>query len=119
MQTAFKIFEVDPSGLPRALFYGMNGSKLFEFGKTYSAERKIVAENPRSPYISGIHCVLDEKVMPAYLKRFSIKRLPLLVVVQIQVWNPIPKPTRNSLACLAEKMRIPLDAKVKPALEYL
>lgn len=119
MQKAYKIFEVHPSGLPRALFYGMEGTKLFEFGKTYAAEIKTVSENKRFPYTSGIHCVLHEELMPKYLKRFSAKRLPLLVVIEIHVWNVKQKPTKNSLAFLAEKMRIPLDARVKSALEYL
>lgn len=119
MLKAFKIFEVDPSGLPRALFHGMNGTKLFEFGKFYTADVKTVCEKKKNPYLSGIHCVLSDEHMGKYLKRFSVKRLPKLVVIEIQVWSVRPKPTKGSLAHLAESMRIPLDARVKFALEYL
>lgn len=119
MLKAFKVFEVDPSGLPHALFFGMEGTKLFEFGKFYKADVKTVCEKKRSPYLSGIHCVMSEDHMRKYLKRFSVKRLPKLVVIEIQVWSVRRKPTKGSLAHLAESMRIPLDARVKPALEYL
>jgi len=88
---------------PRFMFCGLNGSRDIPLNQWLHAEHKTVSDGRGTEYESGFHVIpRDLKSLQDYAKRF--KNFDGKVVVQVVYQDAAPKPTKNSLALLADRI---------------
>jgi len=103
---AFRIVELDASGRMKTLFHGIQGSRLIEAGKWYTADEKQVTDgSSKTSYISGFNVLKSREECEAYLERFDQSKRTL-AIVPCEVREVRPKSHSKSNVFLARKLKV-------------
>jgi hypothetical protein len=102
----YKIIEIT-DGKPFFMFCGFHGSRKLEVDTWLEAEKKMVKDGTsKTDYLSGFHVIAkDIEQMRKYATRFKNKVGKYVVEVEYHTFDK--KPTKGSLALLADFMMVP------------
>ena len=100
----FKIVNVAPDGSYKTLYHGVNRTRVLPKDKWVTAERKWVGEGGVK-YWTGFHVIKSLDECNKYLKRFSSKKEPR-IIVPIFAKNLRPKVTSRGEVFLAEQIMV-------------
>jgi hypothetical protein len=104
MTFMWKILE-ERDGKPFFMMKGLDGTREIELDNILTAERKLVRDGSgKTEYLSGFHCCGKLTDMIDYAQRFT--NTENRVVCRVLVDSYERKPTENSLAFLATRMRL-------------
>lgn len=101
----WKIIEVTSDGTPKFMFCGLQGSRSLPTNRWLHAEKRPVKDGRGTEYESGFHVIpRDIDMLRKYCKRFT--NLEDKRVVQVVYQEAHAKPTKGSLALLADRILI-------------
>jgi hypothetical protein len=104
MTTYYKIVEFDKkTNKLKALFHGIQGSRIFEPGVEYIADKKIV-DDGGTKYLSGFHVLPTLAECEKYLLRF--KRVINKKIVACECTGMRPKAHSPSNVLLADTLKV-------------
>ena len=83
----YKIVDKDPQGNFKALFHGVDGSRVLPVGKWLKSKQGYVTDGSKgTPYLSGWHIMMNLDECQEYLSRFTV---PGRVIVEVDVKGKI------------------------------
>jgi hypothetical protein len=100
-KTGYKIIDIS-KGFPRYLFKGLDGTRTIKQNTPLHAEIKQVNDGGVT-YTSGFHVLPEDLgLIKKYVSKFKKKKGR--AVIKVRYKNHRPKPTKGSLAILANTM---------------
>ena len=85
----YKIVDKDKEGNYKALFHGIDGSRIIPVNKWVKSEQRIVSDGSTgTKYKSGWHIMIDYDECQEYLSKFTadIERVIVKVEVKGKIW---------------------------------
>jgi len=85
----YKIVDKDKKGNFKALFHGIEGSRIIPVGEWVKSEQKLVSDGSSgTKYKSGWHIMIDYDECSEYLSKFTadIERVIVKVKIRGKVW---------------------------------
>jgi len=102
----YKIVDKDKKGNYKALFHGIEGSRIIPVGEWVKSEQKLVSDGSSgTKYKSGWHIMIDYDECQKYLSKFTAKTERVIVMVDVKgkIW---PKEHSPSNVYLCEQIKI-------------
>jgi len=103
----YKIVDRDSNGAFKALFHGINGSRVIPEGQWVKSEQKLVRDGSvGTQYISGWHVMMNLDECMEYLSKFTAKNVDRVIAKVDVKGNIWPKSHSNSNVHLCEYIKV-------------